>query len=184
MLEVPPIWQPHFQQQNYRLLLEAMSRPGSLHSILGLDETSNSIVAVLATLLDGSVRFCDVDELLQSSDLALLQPIQTTPEASDYLLCLGTKLPAFQPRLGTLASPEYSATLIVQVASLEAGDLQLDLKGPGIKGRQQCSISGFDPEWLVSRQTWICSFPLGVDLILVDQWRLMALPRTTHVEVC
>ena len=183
MLEVAPIWQPHIQQQNYRLLLEAMSRPGSLHSITGLNTSSNSLLAVLAALLDSSVRFCDSNDLLETSDIALLQAIQTVPEEADYLLCSGIDVPDFQPRLGSLASPEQSATLLVHVSALEAGDLQLGLTGPGIKEKQVCNIQGLDSDWLVKRESWVCGFPLGVDLILLDQQQLMALPRTTRVEV-
>ncbi|MBW9263030.1 MAG: phosphonate C-P lyase system protein PhnH [Candidatus Thiodiazotropha sp. (ex. Lucinisca nassula)] len=183
MLEVAPIWQPHIQQQNYRLLLEAMSRPGSVHSIKGLNTTSNSLLAVLSALLDSSVRFCDTSDLLETTDIALLQAIQTLPEEADYLLCSGIDVPDFQPRLGTLASPEQSATLLVHVAALQAGDLQLHLTGPGIKQNRNCNIQGLDPDWLVKRESWVCGFPMGVDLILLDQQQLMALPRTTRVEV-
>ncbi|MCG8057292.1 MAG: phosphonate C-P lyase system protein PhnH [Candidatus Thiodiazotropha endolucinida] len=183
MLEVAPIWQPHIQQQNYRVLLEAMSRPGTVHPIQGLSRTSNSLQAVLAALLDGSVRFCDLSERLETSDIALLQAIQTVPEEADYLLCSGIDAPDFQPRLGSLASPEQSATLLVHVEALQAGDLQLDLTGPGIKQNRVCNIQGLDADWLVKRESWVCGFPMGVDLILLDQQQLMALPRTTRVEV-
>jgi alpha-D-ribose 1-methylphosphonate 5-triphosphate synthase subunit PhnH len=183
MLELAPVWQAQIQQQNYRLLLEAMSRPGTLHSIVGLDETSNTQLAVLAALLDSSVCFSDSDQLLEAADIALLQSIQTTPEAADYLLCSGSRAPSFEPRLGSLASPEQSATLVVRVTDLEAGDLQLDLRGPGIKENQVCNIQGLDPDWLQKRKAWVCGFPLGVDMILLDQQQMMALPRTTRVEV-
>jgi alpha-D-ribose 1-methylphosphonate 5-triphosphate synthase subunit PhnH len=73
--------------------------------------------------------------------------------------------------------------LVVQVTALEAGDLQFDLHGPGIKENQICNIQGLDSDWLLKREAWVCGFPLGVDMILLDQQQMMALPRTTRVEM-
>jgi alpha-D-ribose 1-methylphosphonate 5-triphosphate synthase subunit PhnH len=183
MLEVAPIWQPDTQQQNYRVLLEAMARPGSVQTLQGMDENPAGAAAVLATLLDASVTLCDCDGLLSDSDLSLLQTGLAEPEQADYLLCAGQQVPGFEPKLGTLPSPEQSATLLIRVAALEEGDLRLALSGPGIKGEVECAIAGLDPQWLARREDWVCGFPLGVDLILVDEKGVMALPRTTRVEV-
>jgi alpha-D-ribose 1-methylphosphonate 5-triphosphate synthase subunit PhnH len=184
MLEVAAIWQPDTQQQNYRVLLEAMARPGSVQTLQGLDESPGALVAVLATLLDASVSLCDSDGLLSDNDRSLLQTGQAEPEQADYLLCSGQREPRFEPKLGTLPSPEQSATLLIRVAALDAGDLRLVLNGPGIKGGRKCSIGGLNPRWLARREDWVCGFPLGVDMILVDEKRVLALPRTTRVEVC
>jgi alpha-D-ribose 1-methylphosphonate 5-triphosphate synthase subunit PhnH len=85
--------------------------------------------------------------------------------------------------LGTLSSPEKSATIIVKVVSLEGGETALRLTGPGIRDSVECSLAGLDADWLRQRESWCCAFPLGVDLILVDQQRVVALPRSTRVEV-
>jgi alpha-D-ribose 1-methylphosphonate 5-triphosphate synthase subunit PhnH len=183
MLELAPIWQADTQQQNYRKLLEAMSRPGSVHALQGLDTASNAYIAVLATLLDGSVTLADPHDLLQTSDWPLLQTERVDAETADYLLCDGTRSPGFLPKLGTLPSPEASATLVLAVESLTSGDLGLTLTGPGINGQSSCQLTGLDSTWLVEREQWICGFPLGVDLILVDRTQVMAIPRTTRVEV-
>jgi alpha-D-ribose 1-methylphosphonate 5-triphosphate synthase subunit PhnH len=183
MLELAPIWQPDIQQQNYRGLLEVMSRPGTLSTLRGVDEMWSSCMAVLATLLDGSVTLGDPHDLLTERDWLMLQTQSVEPEQADYLLCAGHQAPWFQPKLGTLPSPEHSATLVVAVERLVDGALSLDLSGPGIDGHRVCQLSGLDEAWLVQRESWICGFPLGVDLILVDEEQVMALPRTTRVEV-
>jgi alpha-D-ribose 1-methylphosphonate 5-triphosphate synthase subunit PhnH len=183
MLELEAIWQAETQQQNYRVLLEAMSRPGSRQALQGVNESSRTVVAVLATLLDGSVSLSDPQGLLSEADRTMLQTTQAGPEQADYLLCSGQQAPGFEPKLGTLPSPECSATLVVEVTSLSDGDLRLNLSGPGIREKRACAITGLDPDWLARREAWVCGFPLGVDLILVDKHQVMALPRTTRVEV-
>jgi alpha-D-ribose 1-methylphosphonate 5-triphosphate synthase subunit PhnH len=52
-----------------------------------------------------------------------------------------------------------------------------------VEGNTQCSIAGLDVEWLTWRAGWVSAFPLGVDLLLVDDTAVIALPRTTKVEV-
>jgi alpha-D-ribose 1-methylphosphonate 5-triphosphate synthase subunit PhnH len=183
MLKVAPIWQPDTQQQNFRVLLDAMARPGSLQTLQGLDKINGAAEAVLATLLDGSVTLSDPQSLLSEAAHALLQTVQAEPEHADYLLCSGQLPPTFEPKLGTLPSPEQSATLVIQVAALDDGALRLKLRGPGIENYRECSIGGLNPIWLTRREEWVCGFPLGVDLILVDAEKVMALPRTTRVEV-
>ncbi len=183
MIELDPIWQASTQQRNYRTLLEAMARPGASQPLHGLETGSRASLAVLATLLDACVTLSDPHGLLTEADWSLLQCGKADPEQAAYLICSGRLQPGFEPRLGTLASPECSATLIIEVERLTAGDLQLDFSGPGIRHSGSCAVDGLDRAWLQSRETWVCAFPLGVDLILVDRERVLALPRTTQVEV-
>jgi alpha-D-ribose 1-methylphosphonate 5-triphosphate synthase subunit PhnH len=182
MLEVTAIWTPAIQQQNYRALLHAMSRPGTRVNMLR-EPTAQSATAVLATLLDAEVSLADPDGLLEQGVWPMLQANSLEPEIADYILCRGVKPPGFQPRLGTLASPEMSATLLVLVDSLSEGELTLHLSGPGVQEKAQCSVAGLDVEWLARRADWVSAFPLGVDLLLVDEAAVIALPRTTKVEV-
>lgn len=183
MVELEAMWQPHTQQQNYRTLLEAMARPGTRQPLYGLEPGSRAILAVLATLLDVTVTLSDPHDLLSDSDWTLLQCGREKPERAAYLLCSGQRQPLFEPRLGTLDSPEHSATLVIQVRSLSAGNLRIGYSGPGIRQSGTCDIEGLDLAWLECRRSWVGAFPLGVDLILVDSEHVLALPRTTRVEV-
>jgi alpha-D-ribose 1-methylphosphonate 5-triphosphate synthase subunit PhnH len=182
MLDVAAIWMPNTQQQNYRALLDAMSRPGMVKTIQ--QESKQQIcTAILATLLDAEVSFADPDGLLSDEVWPMLQAIKTEPQAADYILCSGAKPPSFQPKLGSLPSPEESATIIIKVDSLREGDMTLCLSGPGVDGNICCSIDGLDPAWLKQRESWVSAFPLGVDLLLADDAAVLALPRTTKVEM-
>jgi alpha-D-ribose 1-methylphosphonate 5-triphosphate synthase subunit PhnH len=183
MLTFDPIWLQETQQAHFRILLEAMSRPGSNLALSTTPQAGPTSLAVLATLLDGAVSLADPHELLSEQDWAMLQTQQKPADEAEYLICNGNTAPEFTPMLGTLESPEKSATIIVTVESLSQGDTHLRLSGAGINGTRECSLHGLHPEWLSRREDWVCSFPLGVDLILVDEREVMALPRTSKVEV-
>jgi alpha-D-ribose 1-methylphosphonate 5-triphosphate synthase subunit PhnH len=183
MLEVAPIWTADVQQQNYRALLDAMSRPGQVKPIFSQGQDDNTTVAVLATLLDGEVSLADPHGLVWDTHWPLLQAMSAAPENADYIVCAGNQAPDFEPKLGTLTSPEHSASLIIQVDSLAQGELQLRITGPGVDGYLTNTLSGLHRQWLSRREKWVCAFPLGVDYLLLDNCGVLALPRTTRVEV-
>jgi len=183
MIEVASIWQPDIQQHNFRALLAAMSHPGQVKPILSAEDDNAATTAVLATLLDGTVSLADPDRLLDDNEWPLLQAENADPANADYILCAGCNVPELEPKLGTLASPERSATVVIQVADLTGGNLQLRLIGPGINGYIDCAPTGLNTEWLERREDWVCAFPLGVDWLLVDHSSVLAIPRTTKVEV-
>jgi len=183
MLKLDPIWQPDAQQENFRLLLDAMARPGHRYTLDTLPENGTVALTVLATLLDAEVSLDDPHALLRHEDWPMLQAQSTSTEQADYILCDATQTADFTPKLGTLPSPELSATILLVVDNIGKGNLQLKLTGPGIKDDRSLSITGLDSTWLSKREEWNCAFPLGVDLILIDDKQVAALPRTTKVEV-
>lgn len=183
MLSLDPIWLPDTQQIHFRQLLEAMARPGKCYPLTTVPEEGPSVLAVLSTLLDAEVSLADPHDLLRSDDWPMLQATSASAEQADYVVCNGNRVPNFTPKLGTLPSPEQSATLILVVDELGEGDNQLNLTGPGIADTENLLIKGLDKQWLAMREDWVCAFPLGVDLILVDGKQLVALPRTTKLEV-
>ncbi|WP_137435906.1 phosphonate C-P lyase system protein PhnH, partial [Escherichia coli] len=83
---------------------------------------------------------------------------------------------------GTAVAPEAGATLILQVVSLSGGRM-LRLTGAGIA--EERMIAPQLPKCILHELTERPHpFPLGIDLILTYGERLLAIPRTTHVEVC
>lgn len=183
MLSLDPIWMPEFQQQHFRLLLEAMARPGKCQTLIDVPDNGPSVLAILATVLDAEVSLADPHALLNNADWPMLQTKSATAEQADYVLCDGTRTPDFVPKLGSLHSPELSATLILMVEELGQGNTHLNLSGPGIAESQTLLIKGLDNQWLALREDWVCAFPIGVDFILVAGKQIAALPRTTKVEV-
>jgi alpha-D-ribose 1-methylphosphonate 5-triphosphate synthase subunit PhnH len=72
------------------------------------------------------------------------------------------------------------ATIILRVEHLGRGE-PLVLRGPGIQSVKEVACSGLGAAWLCKRQEWNGAFPLGVDMILFDASRVIALPRTTRI---
>ena len=191
MINIASIWLPARQQQNYRAVLDAMSRPGHCKKLYfeggDLDRENKAFTALLASLLDKAVTFADPHALIHEDELTLLQTQLIEPEQADFIVCKGSEIPAFQPKLGTLPSPELSATIVISVTNIDEssqGNLKLCLSGPGVNNFTQCAITGLNRQWLNAREEWVSRFPLGVDILLVDDTSVMALPRTTTVEIC
>lgn len=183
-IELAPLWQEATQQQIFRQLLSCMSLPGTIANLSQYLTGQPALVGVLATLLDGSVSLNDETGLLKERDRRLLQASSAPVDAAHFVIAdaIAAPMPKFSPNLGTLTSPEQGATLILQGQALGNGDLALRLTGPGIPGQQTVALSGFHPHWFDRRAEWI-AFPLGIDLILVDATQVMALPRTTQIEL-
>lgn len=189
--QVASIWSIEPQQQCFRALLSAMSYPGrcqALPIVEGSPDGNDTALLVLATLLDGEVTLCDHHQRLGDDDVLKLQTRLATHDAADYLLCDGAQPADVSPRLGELTDPETSTTLVITVDSVSAeasaAAQTYRLTGPGIQTENLLSIVGLDESWISAREGWVAAFPLGVDMILVDQTgQVAALPRTTQLSV-
>jgi len=175
------IWRADVQQRIFRELLEAFSRPGDVRELPDWTDDAAAQRGVLATLMDGESTLADPHGLIDGRDWHLLQARREVPETARYVVADGRRAPDFEPALGALESPEFGATLLIQVGSVGTGDDCVSLTGPGIKGSSELRYSGLHRKWLERRGEWISSFPLGVDMLLLDATRIVALPRTTRV---
>ncbi len=183
MLEA--IFTPSVQQAVFRNLLKAQSFPGLPVALSATAQGAPAHRAVLAALLDGEVSLADPQNLLdEQADWPFFEARRACHEQADFILLDGARVSDIQPRLGTLAEPEKSATLLILLENIgKDGGLALRLGGPGIKGERELRLHGLDAAWLAQRKHWNAAFPLGVDFIFADEARIAALPRTTHVEV-
>ncbi|MBE0509286.1 MAG: phosphonate C-P lyase system protein PhnH [Chromatiales bacterium] len=175
----PSIWQAARQQKAFRQLMQAFAYPGRTLPLAEVGE--DTTLLLLATLVDGGCRLADPQQQLNQDDLQRLGVTRSASDAADYLLCQGTRPLEAEPRLGTLENPEQGATIVLQVASLAQGS-SLTLSGPGIRDRHHLQVSGVDPDWWIRREAWNAHFPLGVDMILVSEEAVIALPRTTTLR--
>jgi len=177
-------------QRAFRRILKAMSEPGVMVSLplqQGWGDLSPAATAVLLTLVDQeSTLWLDgrIDNDVVRSNLRFHTGVPIVDERdAPFALTHAAANP--DPALfasGDNMSPEKSTTLIVEVSSLSGG-LTLRLSGPGL--REPRAVAPQLPEailhYLRERPH---PFPQGVDLIFTCGEAMMALPRTTDVEVC
>jgi alpha-D-ribose 1-methylphosphonate 5-triphosphate synthase subunit PhnH len=186
-MNIESIWQAETQQRVFRELVEAFSRPGDVRDLRPHVGASSAQRAVLAALMDGEVTLADPHGQVNEEDWQLLQARRESNEKAHYIAAKGNQAPGFQPGLGELASPESGATVFVEVDVLgdqtTHGAMRLHLSGPGVDGERLLQLSGLHLGWLERRAEWVDSFPLGVDLLLSDSCRIVALPRTTQIRI-
>ena len=82
---------------------------------------------------------------------------------------------------GTDEAPETSATVILQVASLQTGR-RFALEGPGLRHPRIVAIDGLPTDFAATWQRNHRLFPRGIDLILCAGSDLTALPRTVSIR--
>ncbi|MDZ4152974.1 phosphonate C-P lyase system protein PhnH [Methylicorpusculum sp.] len=174
------IWQAEFQQAAFRCVVEAFSRPGQISTLPECQH--NAALALLATLVDGESSLADPHQMLENGDCLRLQIKLVSPELAAFILCQGAQTVDFEPCLGTLASPEQGATLVLVLDALNGGRRRYQLTGPGIETTVQIAPQGLDKSWFKQRQHWNSAFPLGVDMLLTSAEGILALPRTTLIK--
>lgn len=180
-------------QQSFRYLLKATSEPGVIVSLnqlkqgwLPLEQATTCVLLTLAdrdssVWLSASLRNDLVSHNLRfhTGVQPVEQPCQAVFAVTDHHLST-EQLKGFST--GSNLSPETAITLIVQLPSLSGGRM-LRLTGPGIADERMIA-----PELPASLLQHLIEhpyvFPQGIDLILTCGERLLAIPRTTHVEVC
>ena len=179
----------HRLQENFRQILEAYSRPGTAIRLPHLD--SQASMQFMINLLDESVSFCDHHQLLDAQQRRFLQARQAQVADAQFIYLDGQNQPEveFQPNLGSLSEPELGCTLVIEVSDLvehldtTSNCSVLSLAGPGIQGKTSIKVKGLHPEWLVRRAQWLSHFPLGLEMVLCTQDKLLVLTRTTQVTI-
>jgi alpha-D-ribose 1-methylphosphonate 5-triphosphate synthase subunit PhnH len=188
----------HTIQSAYRLLLNAMSFPGSIvslqkqtQSINYISKSHSCVLLIGLMLLDAEVSFCILSKQPEHISAMLKQLTYSrvvSLEEADYVFILddasnGDIQQAFtKSKNGSLLSPHQSSTLIMRVPSISAeGNLQLT--GPGIEHMRSIGIEGAK-KWLPLREKKNVEYPLGIDLIILDSLHdMVCLPRTTQIKL-
>jgi alpha-D-ribose 1-methylphosphonate 5-triphosphate synthase subunit PhnH len=201
----------HGAQQSFRVLLDAMSAPGSIltlpdSAIDGLapsaadmaPPTGIGMAATLLTLLDADTPVHLAGALANAQTQAYLR-FHTGARAAP--LGATTSVVALSAReanaelwsrlvLGSDEAPQDGATLIVEVDAL-SNDAMLDtprsialtLRGPGVKTTQRLAVDGLPEAFWRWRLELQSAMPRGVDIVLVQGTRLAAIPRSSLIEL-
>ncbi|PJF08457.1 phosphonate C-P lyase system protein PhnH [Pseudorhodobacter sp. MZDSW-24AT] len=167
----------------FRASLEAMARPGSLHTLTGAIPPAPLSVAagvLVLTLCDGTtpVHLAGAHDCAPLRDWITFHTGAPLVGAAQAAFAIGT-WDALQPvsrfAIGQPDYPDRSATLLVECATLSATGPRLH--GPGINGTAQLSL----PEtaaFIANR----AQFPLGFDCFFTAGAHVAGLPRSTIVE--
>ncbi|XWN33676.1 MAG: phosphonate C-P lyase system protein PhnH [Devosia sp.] len=172
----------HQSQQAFRALLTAMSEPGTAVHVPSAEAPypmGPGMAAVALTLCDADTPLWLAptfgDEVSRWLAFHTGAPVVEDKAKAQFVFADAVNLEGL--RVGEPIYPDRSATLVVEVAF--AGP-SVTLKGPGIEGTRTTTAvlpEGFEAAWSDNRAL----YPCGVDLVLADGARLMALPRTTEV---
>lgn len=173
-------------QAGFAALMKAMARPGRIEDCASLRDPPPGLdpaaAAALLTLADAETPLW-TDAEGEARDWIAFHtgaPLVGDPARAQFLLATRAVPPLAGLDLGTDETPQDSATLILQVASLADG-AGWHLTGPGIEHEHRLDVTGlpadFAAQWAANR----AHFPRGVDVVLCAGARLAALPRTTCI---
>ena len=183
---ITPIFTPFEQktQAAFTALMWSLSRPGQIQTLLDITVTyPDNFTAIGDTLLDLETSFYTPDTALDHAlSRTTARPEQPRRAAYHFYPTFDeTQFDALaQAAIGTMLYPDQAATIILS-AKLDQG-LQLGLTGPGIQAKADIRVGGL-PEQIWTLREQKRRYPLGWDMFLVDDNRVIGLPRTTHIAV-
>ena len=179
-------------QSTFRSVMDAMARPGSVQRVTANAGVPTGVMrgsaAIALTLFDHDTPIWLDTVMSTTPDVARWLKFHTSaPVIADSsianfaLIGDAANLPPFERfAFGSNEYPDRSTTLILQVDSLTQGPT-FELKGPGIDGTAllQAMIRPRDLfERLTINETL---FPRGIDVVLVHDDAIVAVPRTTRL---
>ena len=180
-------------QSTFRLVMSAMAHPGSVQRISASAGTPAGMMrgtaAIALTLFDHDTPIWLDGAMSATSDVAKWLKFHTSaPVVADssiaHFALIGDpqNLPALDRfAFGSNEYPDRSTTLILQVDSLTQGPA-FELKGPGIDGTAllQAMIGPSDLFQRLAINEFL--FPRGIDVVLVHDDLIVAIPRTTRLN--
>jgi alpha-D-ribose 1-methylphosphonate 5-triphosphate synthase subunit PhnH len=179
-------------QSTFRSVMEAMARPGSVARVTAPVGTPppmmRGMAAIALTLFDHDTPIWLDEKMSETIDVARWlkfhsgAPIVADPSISAFaLIGEASALPDLDRfAIGSNEYPDRSTTLILQVASLREGPAY-ELRGPGIDGSAVLNAT-FEPKDLFDRLAVNATlFPRGIDVVLVADDAIVAIPRTTRL---
>ena len=179
-------------QSTFRSVMDAMARPGSVQRVTANAGTPAGMMrgaaAIALTLFDHDTPIWLDAAMSATTDVARWLKFHTSAPviedssiANFALIGDAENLPALDLfAFGSSEYPDRSTTLILQVDSLTQGPA-FELRGPGIDGSAllQAMIRPRDLfERLAINEAL---FPRGIDVVLVHDDTIVAIPRTTRL---
>ncbi len=179
-------------QSTFRSVMDAMARPGSIQRIASAAGAPVGMMrgtaAIALTLFDHDTPVWLDSRMSVTADVAkwlkfhTSAPVITDSSTASFALVGDPEsLPALDRfAFGSNEYPDRSTTLILQVESLTGGPV-VELQGPGIDGTAGLRAS-LQPRDLFERLAFNATlFPRGIDVVLVHDNSIAAIPRTTRL---
>lgn len=179
-------------QLAFRAVLDALAHPTRSYPLSGPAhppaELGRGLGAVALTLLDEGCATWLGGTLGADAEVAAWLTFHTgtrlvaDPADAQFVLADPRSLPPLAVlQRGTDEAPHQSATVLLDVRGC-TGTARFRATGPGIDGATGVTApwadAGFLPQWSANTAT----FPRGVDLVLVGEDSVAALPRTTRLQ--
>ena len=179
-------------QSTFRSVMDAMARPGSVQRVVASVGTPSSVMrgtaAIALTLFDHDTPIWLDSRMSETTEVAKWLKFHSgAPVVMDSSICSfaligdADALPDLDRfAFGSNEYPDRSTTLILQVESLTQGR-QYELRGPGIDGTAVLRAT-IEPKDLFERLAINAAlFPRGIDVVLVADDAMIAIPRTTRL---
>jgi alpha-D-ribose 1-methylphosphonate 5-triphosphate synthase subunit PhnH len=179
-------------QTTFRSVMDAMARPGSVQRIAVAAGAPypmmHGTAAIALTLFDHDTPVWLDPRMSETTDVTKWLKFHTgAPVIADSSVCHfalfgeAEMLPALDRfAFGSNEYPDRSTTLILQVESLTEGPT-IELRGPGIDGTVELKAM-IQPADLFERLAVnAVLFPRGIDVVLVDDDTIVAIPRSTRL---
>jgi alpha-D-ribose 1-methylphosphonate 5-triphosphate synthase subunit PhnH len=179
-------------QSTFRSVMDAMARPGSVQRIAAAAGAPYPMMrgaaAIALTLFDHDTPLWLDPLMSETSDAAKWLKFHTSaPVIADSAICsfaligdAGALPDLDRFSFGSNEYPDRSTTLILQVESLTQGPT-FELRGPGIDGTTVLQAM-IQPSDLFERLAINAAlFPRGIDVVLVADDAIVAIPRTTRL---
>ena len=182
----------HLNRDCYRILLQAMSRPGRVFRLQREERRADffPFLAIARCLLDQEVSFCTVEgDAMDSAIIGVTGARAASLQEADFIFTLGASGGAIlQAKRGTPESPEQGATVICCVKEKRVDPLErlsVCLAGPGIPAREGIVPEmGIALEDMRALQAANADYPMGVDTVFVRKdGRMMCIPRSCRIEL-
>ena len=181
----------HDSQSTFKVLLDALSRPGSVNEITAQltppSKLNVGCAAACLTLFDLETKVwlqpelgeevknwllfhtgCRFAENTSQADFAVIWDLNNMPDLSQF-------------KQGTPVYPEDSTTLLIMVETFYETSLQQQtLTGAGIDEQITMLINLPNTFWQQWQQNHN-SYPLGVDIYIFSNNEVIGLPRTSQV---
>ncbi|CAM2144246.1 Alpha-D-ribose 1-methylphosphonate 5-triphosphate synthase subunit PhnH [Pararobbsia alpina] len=184
----------HDSQAIFRVLLDTLSRPGTLGRIQPVLDADGPLAHIPCSAFAALLTLADyaTPVWIQQHDDALAATVrfhtgapiaQHANEAAFAYIHEAADIPAADTfALGEPETPDRSTTLLIRVDALEGGR-PLTLSGPGIESSVTIAPRGIPDAFWHARAELAPAFPCGIDCYLVCGAELMGIPRTTLVEM-